>query len=617
MAVIESSLSPGESRGSLSSFKNNMVVAARPFTTTNNNNKNKAPLWRRPLLLGGGHSPPLHHLPLENVAVVLAPTWSKHRRKGKRNRILVLCLAVATSIGLGGLTAGALLVLGIDGWCWQEWCGYNDASTELWSYYRINRILQCDSQSIVRQAEDRARHLMDRAKQELWNRNGTVYGTIESPLFGFFIPKTGSNTQEYYHLTALAAVRQSSYTGCSGGERFMYECMKHDIHHMHQLCYAARGFGNHFHPDLLLDQLLHANCSQIHNNDKNNNNEPPMSDESHTIHHSPNPNHNTGQRGYHHRWSNPTALSHQAVLRDHSVCTIVFRDPIERLVSGFYEWQHQITTPLTAREYLDVHGPHNFPPVEPMAHWVRPKPPERYPSSAALSGRANSNNNMLLEAVFESCLVGVTEQMHQYVTTLSRVLWISAPPPPPPQQSPEPNQQSGNQSDNVANPSNTTTTTTTATTTTTTTTVIRARSRERLGLDESDIAELRQRLAPLFREEAALWHLAQRVSQAQSKVAQSFPSLLPPHKAPIRPSRRSPFNFDCLTGCERCTPPGWERLRWTAYQSLLSADSPPASDSGNDTRNDDYNDDGCVWPGAWLRNAEGNKVRCCAHADGN
>jgi hypothetical protein len=95
-------------------------------------------------------------------------------------------------------------------------------SPRLWTYEEIDAVLGGNrSRHVVESSVRHLRELMDRARN-LAQTNQTVYGTLRDPLFGFFIPKTGSNTQEYYQLEALAAIRQVSFSGC---KNHLYGCL--------------------------------------------------------------------------------------------------------------------------------------------------------------------------------------------------------------------------------------------------------------------------------------------------------------------------------------------------------------------------------------------------------
>jgi hypothetical protein len=262
--------------------------------------------------------------------------------------------------------------------------------------------------------------------------------------------------------------------------------------HLPKLCNAV-AFGAHFHPDRLLGKIKHANCS-------NNNARPWMT------------------------------KSHHDILHDHSVCTMIFRDPVERTISGYYEWIYQ-RTKLTAIQYLRQYGPERFIQIEQQSNWV-------------VNDDTGTN---LLETIFTSCLLGVTEHMTDYVTALSRVLLVA-----PPKQK-----------------------------------AVRARSRERYGMHLYDLANFYEQLTPFLQRDIALWQLAQRVAAAQYQVAKQAVPLL--RDLPVQD--RSNRMGDC-PNCKQCTPPGYERFRWTSYLNERGV---------------------CVGPNIRL----GDDALCCTHQAGN
>jgi hypothetical protein len=377
----------------------------------------------------------------------------------------------------------------------------------LWSYAEIDATLKCDSKRIVREAVAHLEVLMRKA-QDLAKQNRTVYGTLQSPLLGFFIPKTGSNTQEYYHLEALAAIRQASYAGCPGPD--MYGCLKGEPN----TC-KATSFGNHFEPVTLVQELLQSNCT----NDSRGWPKSLFSSSASTTR---------------------LASSLRAVLHNHSVCTIVFRNPVERLISGFYEWHYNKTTNDNAIEHWKRVGADNFPQVMTQSYFIGMNNPgepiEKYHVQA-------------LEAVMTGCIVGVTEELTDYVTTLSRVLWVKPP---------------GSSSGDASSAS-----------------ALRVRSKKRHGMQavggDRTTAALHQRfhaeLEALVLQDVAIWQLARHVARAQVKAAsrRAVYRLLPDPLVPQVQRRGIDANCD---GCARCTPPGWDRFRWTSYSAAEACVGP-------------------------------------------
>jgi hypothetical protein len=387
--------------------------------------------------------------------------------------------------------------------------------TSLWSYEEIDQVLGCNSRQIV---EDSVRHLvqlMDRARS-LSYTNRTAYGTLHDPLFGFLIPKTGSNTQEYYHLEALAAVRQLSYTGCRLPG--LCGCLLVEPHLSTRTC-RATAFGNHFNPTVLVGELLKASCT-------------------------------ASARGWNINASRPTTTTTTTatavgdVLAKYGVCTAVFRNPLERIVSAFYEWSYRKTTNDTAIEHWRKRGASQFPKPQPQGSFIGMYQFINDPASVQPASHLPVDNSAL-KAVLTSCVVGVTEHLTDYVTTLSRVVWVN---PPSQQQS-----------------------------------ALKVRARERHGMtqttatdknstspkDADDIArwtrQFYSEMEAYVRHDMALWHLARHVASAQVLAASK-----PPHHLPIIPSHlvpkelRSTVNGNC-PGCSRCSPPGYEQFRWTSY----------------------------------------------------
>jgi hypothetical protein len=381
----------------------------------------------------------------------------------------------------------------------------------LWTYEEIDAVLG-GNRSSRHMVESSVRHLLElmvRART-LATRNQTVYGTLRDPLFGFFIPKTGSNTQEYYQLEALAAIRQASFAGCKD---HLYGCLQDEPHLSSRTC-RAPAFGNHFNPQALIPELLKANCT-------------------------------SAARG----WNvNPSSASTIGdVLSNYGVCTAVFRNPLERIVSAFYEWSYRKTTNLTAIEYWHAYGSSQFPKPQPQGSFlgmynfrndpavVQPAPDE--PVDGAV-----------LEAVMTSCVVGITENLTDYVTTLSRILWIN---PPAKEQS-----------------------------------ALKVRSRERHGMTTTaatgnasdsnassqgaeDLAhwtrQFYEEMEAFVRHDMAVWNLARHVASAQVSAATR-----PPHHTPILPRHVVPKELrkgvegNC-PGCTRCTPAEYRQYRWTSY----------------------------------------------------
>jgi hypothetical protein len=393
----------------------------------------------------------------------------------------------------------------------------------LWSYEEIDAVLGGNRSRHVVEASVRHLHeRMDKARN-LAKLNLTVYGTLRDPLFGFFIPKTGSNTQEYYQLEALAAIRQVSFSGC---KNHLYGCLQEEPHLSSRTC-RAPAFGNHFSPKALIPELVRANCT-------------------------------LAARGWSVDPASPTTIAD--VLSNYGVCTAVFRNPLERIVSAFYEWSYHKTTNLTAIEYWHAYGSSRFPKPQPQGSFlgmynfrndpavVQPAPEE--PVDGAV-----------LEAVMTSCVVGITENLTDYVTTLSRILWIN---PPAKEQS-----------------------------------ALKVRSRERHGMtatatnrssdnsstmEAEDLAhwtrQFYEEMEAFVRHDLAVWNLARHVASAQVSAATR-----PPHHTPILPSHVVPKELrkgvegNC-PGCARCTPSEYRQYRWTSYAAKENAgdsDGPAAA----------------------------------------
>ena len=92
----------------------------------------------------------------------------------------------------------------------------------------------------------------------------------------------------------------------------------------------------------------------------------------------------------------------KTVLR-RTVCTVMMRDQVDRKIAAYYEWTWKKHSNLTAIQYLNLNGPGTY---LKLVGW---------------------QSHFVFLATLESCLVGVTERMGEFVTTLSRVLRIDPP----------------------------------------------------------------------------------------------------------------------------------------------------------------------------------------------
>uniref|UniRef100_A0A7S0L6Z7 Sulfotransferase domain-containing protein n=1 Tax=Coccolithus braarudii TaxID=221442 RepID=A0A7S0L6Z7_9EUKA len=164
---------------------------------------------------------------------------------------------------------------------------------------------------------------------------------------------------------------------------------------------------------------------------------------------------------------------YQRALRQ-SVCTIVLRDPVARYVSAHYEWRFKsanakITTNLSAPDYLRAYGPEKF---------INAGMKRRAPNQRAYFEGAGP-------ALFDSCIIGVTEAMDDFLQTLGRVVRI-------------PSSMIGT----------------------------RRRSRPKVGMDETDWPELYARLTPLIEDEIALWRIATNIAARQHEAAVAWPTVI-------------------------------------------------------------------------------------------
>eukprot|EP00629_Pelagomonadales_sp_RCC1024_P012196 CAMPEP_0119267210 /NCGR_PEP_ID=MMETSP1329-20130426/5442_1 /TAXON_ID=114041 /ORGANISM="Genus nov. species nov., Strain RCC1024" /LENGTH=376 /DNA_ID=CAMNT_0007267125 /DNA_START=305 /DNA_END=1432 /DNA_ORIENTATION=+ len=192
------------------------------------------------------------------------------------------------------------------------------------------------------------------------------------PLLGFFLAKTGSNSQQHYLLSALASEGLAAHAGCAPrGAGGRTGCLA--APEQREATGCAPAFGNHFRPEALVEALAEANRL------------------------------NAGDKCRREGWPAPgdADLTRRGLQR--SVCTAVLRDPVTRAVSAFYEFKYGKRTNLTAPAYLEKHGAEAFAGLVSMhggyQAWTKDWP-----------------------AVFENCFLGTTEDFDSMLGTLSRVL---------------------------------------------------------------------------------------------------------------------------------------------------------------------------------------------------
>jgi hypothetical protein len=285
-------------------------------------------------------------------------------------------------------------------------------------------------------------------------------------------------------------------------------------------CQAA-AFGNHFSPKALIPELIRANCTSV-------------------------------TRGWNVDHLSSTSIGD--VLSNYGVCTAVFRNPLERIVSAFYEWSYRKTTNLTAIEYWHAYGASRFPKPQPQGSFLGMYNFRNDPA-AVQPAPEEPVDGAVLEAVMTSCVVGTTENLTDYVTTLSRIVWIN---PPAKQQS-----------------------------------ALKVRSRERHGMTTTgtnntsnasqgaeDLAhwtrQFYEEMEAFVRHDLAVWNLARHVAAAQVSAATR-----PPHHTPIIPSHLVPKELrkgvegNC-PGCTRCTPSEYRQYRWTSYAASTPEGTVPS-----------------------------------------
>ena len=324
-----------------------------------------------------------------------------------------------------------------------------------------------DNASLIQSSARHVQGLFTRAA-EAAQKNEVVYATLSSPLLGFLIPKTGSNTVQHYLLEALAAVGQFSNAGCQPPNR--NGCMTQPSYIHDTSCHVA--FDNHFQPIPLVDAVALAEN---------------------------NPNSKC------HRWPSLSLLPGTNALYENvlqqSVCLIALRDPIDRAIAAYYEWHYKRTSPLSAIEYLEKHGAKHF--IDLVGGGFQKE----------------HTSPKVWEAVLKSCLVGVTENMDQFATTLSRVLRIPAPHR-----------------------------------------AVKKRSLLKEGMTENDFKQFYQELTPFMHDDINLWRLAGRISDAQHKVSQSF--------APLT-TQKLPSKKNKCYYCETCFKEDepWLGIHWKVFDT--------------------------------------------------
>ena len=281
--------------------------------------------------------------------------------------------------------------------------------------------------------------------------NGTlIYGTLSRPLLGFLTPKAGSTTVRHYLKTALEAKSMGHNGSCSMSN---LKCMLASNNIAETCCGEA--FAGHVVPMLLVDSLIaaerreHAKCT---------------------------------------RWpglelSGSGDGLYRTVLR-RTVCVVMVRDPISRAIGAYYEWSWKKRSNFTAVEYVEHYGPFSF--------------------NNLLGSQSSCANSVSLE----SCLVGVTERMGEFVTTLSRVLQLQDP-------------KAGS--------------------------VAKLRSHANVGVQAADVDACHTKLTPFRRDEIELWKLASDIAQAQYNLALSFDPVAKIVDGPEPSSAR----FQCVSPCDK------------------------------------------------------------------
>jgi len=174
---------------------------------------------------------------------------------------------------------------------------------------------------------------------------------------------------------------------------------------------------------------------------------------------------------------------YRTVLR-RTVCVVMVRDPITRAIGAYYEWTWKKRSNFTAIEYLEHYGPLSF--------------------NNLLGSQSGFANSVSLE----SCLVGVTERMGEFVTTLSRVLRLQDP-------------KGGS--------------------------VEKRRSHPHVGVQAADVDVFYTKLTPFRRDEIELWKLASDIAQAQYHLALSFDPVAKTVHGPESSSAR----FVCVSVCDK------------------------------------------------------------------
>lgn len=309
--------------------------------------------------------------------------------------------------------------------------------------------------------------------------NGTlIYGTLSRPLLGFLMPKAGSNTVAHYLKTALETKNMGFNAGCSVllPNSTRYKCMLASHNIAETSC--GQAFANHFNPQQLAATLIaaerseHAKCT---------------------------------------RWPGlDLSVSgdglYRTVLR-RTVCTVMVRDPVTRAIGAYYEWTYKKRSNLTAIEYLEHHGPLSYSKLTELQ--------SRFANSVSL----------------ESCLVGVTERMGEFVTTLSRVLRIEDP-------------QGGS--------------------------VEKRRSHPHVGVQAADVDVFYTKLTPFFGDEIETWKLASDIAQAQYNLALSFDPVAKIGQGLESSSAR----FSCVSPCDKkFNSEAVTQRRWYTSVAANSPDS--------------------------------------------
>lgn len=144
---------------------------------------------------------------------------------------------------------------------------------------------------------------------------------------------------------------------------------------------------------------------------------------------------------------------------------------MDRAIAAFYEWHYQKTTDLTAIQYLETHGA------------------QAYVDLVGGALQRDYTTPKIWTHVLESCLVGVTEHMDDFVTTLSRVLRVA---PPSKKQK-----------------------------------ALKLRSHPtKPGMTAQSIQTFYDHLTPLLHNDINLWQLATLVANEQFQMAQQFQPLV-------------------------------------------------------------------------------------------